>query len=114
LYDKGHELISHTWTPREEFLLLCSQMDLGMQCSFSETFNIVGADLLSQGVPLVTSSEIPWHAPFFSAEPTESEQIYGALHRSYNFAKINICLNQYNLKSYTNKSRKIWLNYFKD
>jgi hypothetical protein len=114
LHHKGHELISHTWTPREQFLVLCSQMDIGMQCSFSETFNIVGADLVSQGVPLVTSSEIPWHTPWFSASPTESEEIYNCLHRVYKFPKINTYLNQYNLTRYTNKTRKIWLNYFKE
>jgi hypothetical protein len=114
LSSRGHELISHPWTPRDEFLVLCGEMDIGMQCSFSETFNIVGADLVSQGVPLVSSSEIPWHSPLFSAEPTESEQIYKALHRTYNYPKINTWFNQYNLTRYTNKTRKIWLNYFKD
>ena len=113
IFDRGHELISHTWTPREGFLELCSQMDIGMQVSFSETFNIVGADLVSQGIPLVTSSEIPWHTPWFSAEPTESKQIYNCLHRTYNLAKLNTILNQYNLTRYTNKTRKIWSNYFK-
>jgi hypothetical protein len=114
LSNQGHELVSHTWTPREEFLQLCAKMDIGMQCSFSETFNIVGADLISQGVPLVTSSEIPWHSSLFSAEPTESEQIYKALLRTYNYPRINTWANQYNLTRYTNKTRKIWLNYFKD
>ena len=52
IFDRGHELISHTWTPREGFLELCSQMDIGMQVSFSETFNIVGADLVSQGIQI--------------------------------------------------------------
>ena len=110
---KGHELISHMWTPREEFLRICSQMDIGMQCSFSETFNIVGADLISQGVPLVTSSEIPWHTALFSATPQESDEIYEALRRTYRFNKINTLLSQYNLTKYTNKSRKIWIEYFK-
>jgi hypothetical protein len=114
LSDQGHQLISHTWSPREGFLRLCSRMDIGMQVSFSETFNIVGADLVSQGVPLVTSSEIPWHTSCFSAKPTESEEIYEALHRVYKYPKINTFLNQYNLTRYTNKTRKIWLNYFKD
>ena len=59
LYDRGHKLIEHEWTEREEFIQLCAKMDIGMQVSFSETFNIVGADIISQGVPLVGSAEIP-------------------------------------------------------
>lgn len=113
LYDKGHRLINHTWTPREQFLELCAQMDIGMQVSFSETFNIVGADLVSQGVPLVGSDEIPWMCHSFSAEATESEDIYNKLMRTYKYSFINTKLNQINLKLYTNKTRKIWIDYFK-
>jgi hypothetical protein len=110
---EGHELISHMWTPREQFLELCAQMDIGMQCSFSETFNIVGADLISQGVPLISSSEIPWHTAFFSALPQESNQIFVALKRTYNFSRINTYFSQYNLTQYTNETRKIWVEFFK-
>jgi len=113
IYDSGHELVNHRWTPREEFLKLCSQMDIGMQVSFSETFNIVGADLVSQGVPLVGSTEIPWSSSLFNAQPTESEEIYNMLHRTYNYSKINTMLNKRNLTSYTNETKQIWLKYFK-
>jgi hypothetical protein len=110
--DTGHQLINHQWIPREQFLELCSQMDIGLQCSFSETFNIVGADLISQGVPLVGSKEIPWSANFGNADPTDSQEILDALHRTYHFPQINVKLNQFNLKRYTNNTRKIWNKYF--
>jgi hypothetical protein len=113
LSGRGHELVGHEWTPRNGFLELCGEMDIGMQCSFSETFNIVGADLISQGVPLISSSEIPWHSVIFSATPQESEEIYNALLRTYKYSKLNTILNQYNLTRYTNKTRKIWVDYFK-
>lgn len=112
LYDSGHEMINHQWTPRAEFLELCAKMDIGMQCSFSETFNIVGADLISQGVPLVGSSEIPWSTNLFNARPTDTADIYKALHRIYNFSSINVFLNQTKLKKYTDNTRKIWIKYF--
>ena len=112
LHERGHELINHQWTPREEFLVLCSQMDIGLQCSFSETFNIVGADLISQGVPLVGSNEIPWSTKFGNAIPTDSESISDILLRTYKNPNINVFLNQRNLKNYTNMTRKIWNKYF--
>jgi len=112
LYGSGHEMINHQWTPRAEFLELCAKMDIGLQCSFSETFNIVGADLISQGVPLVGSSEIPWSTSLFNAQPTHTEDIYKALHRTYRYPSINVFLNQRNLKKYTDNTRKIWFNYF--
>jgi hypothetical protein len=107
-----YQLINHQWTPREHFLKLCSYMDIGMQCNFSETFNIVGADLTSQGVPLVGSKEIPWSTDFFNADPTDSKDISNALLRTYHFPQVNVKLNQHQLKKYTNNTKKIWNKYF--
>jgi len=113
IYDHGHEMINHQWTPREQFLELCAQMDIGMQVSFSETFNIVGADLISQGVPLVgTAGEIPWAVTPFCADPTNSADIADKLQKTYNSSWINVKTNQWSLTSYTNKTNRVWHKYF--
>jgi len=109
---QGHELINHQWCPREDFLKICAEMDIGLQVSFSETFNIVGADIVSQGVPLVSSREIPWASKWFSADPTDSQDITKTLRETYSFPQLNTKLNQYLLTKYTNKTEKIWVNYF--
>ena len=113
LAETGHELIMHEWVPREQFLHLCRQMDIGMQCNFSETFNIVGADLVSQGIPLVATSEVPWSCGLFNADPTESEHMAKALKLSYYFPDINVRLNQRNLTKYTNQTDNVWYKQFK-
>lgn len=113
LSDTGHQLINHEWTPREQFLELCSTMDIGLQSSFSETFNIVGADLISEGVPLVGSSEIPWNNPLYNADATETYDIFRALMFAYWTPQFNVKSNQFLLRRYTNKTEKIWLSYFK-
>lgn len=112
LNNAGHELINHEWTPREEFLELCGLMDIGMQSSFSETFNIVAADLISQGVPVVGSSEIPWINNLFCGKPVETNEIYRAMLLTYYLPKFNVRSNQIFLKSYTDKTRKIWIKFF--
>jgi hypothetical protein len=112
LYNKGHRLVNHTWTPREQFLELCSNMDICLQSSFSETFNIVGADIISQGVPLVGSTEIPWMTVGLS-DPTNSEDICRALTGAYKHPKFNVKLNQFGLTMYTNKTKRVWNKYFK-
>ena len=112
LYEEGHELVGHEWAPREEFLVTCSQMDIGMQCNFSETFNIVSADLISQGVPIVGSNEIPWATDLFNADPTESNEMADRLVRTYRFPQLNVWLNQKKLTAYTNQTLKIWVDYF--
>ena len=113
IYDHGHQLINHTWTPRAEFLKLCSSMDIGMQVSFSETFNIVGADLISQGVPLVGTTEIPWAIRGFCADPTSSEDIAKKLLFAYRHPWIATHANQWSLTHYTSHTRRIWAKYFK-
>jgi hypothetical protein len=109
---KGHSLINHTWTPREDFLKTCGQMDIGLQVSFSETFNIVGADIVSQGVPLVGSVEIPWLPGWFCADPTNSADIAAKLERAYNYPWLQTKASQMALTAYTNKTAKIWHKYF--
>ena len=112
LIDSGHEMISHEWRPREQFLELCATMDIGLQVSFSETFNIVGADLISQGVPLVGSNEIPWSCKEFNANPVDSKNIAEQIIKAYNFPQQNVGINQKNLTNYTNNTRDIWVKYF--
>jgi hypothetical protein len=112
LSDSGHKLINHQWTPREDFIKLCAKMDIGLQVSFSETFNIVGADFVSQGVPFVGSTEIPWCVDTFYADPTNSKDIADKLELAYNWPRLNNWMNKRSLKSYTNETRDIWLEYF--
>jgi hypothetical protein len=112
IHGSGHELINHQWCPREDFLKICASMDIGLQVSFSETFNIVGADLVSQGVPLVGSKEIPWAIPGFNADPTDSKNISDKLMLAYRFPRLNIWTHQISLKNYTDKTSDVWFDYF--
>lgn len=112
LSDRGHELVQHAWAPREEFLEICASMDIGMQISFSETFNIVGADLISQGVPLVGSDEIPW-APFeWCANPVSSLSMVEKLQKTLGAPDRNVWAHQQKLTAYTNQTRDTWVKYF--
>jgi len=113
LYDRGHRLISNEWTPREEFLKLCGKMDIGLQVSFSETFNIVGADIISQGVPLVGSMEIPWLDETYSARAQYCDEIYSALLLTHYSPQHNVESNQRKLTEYTDHTCDVWLKYFR-
>ena len=112
LYDNGHQMIGHEWTPREEFLKTCASMDIGLQCNFSETFNIVSADLISQGVPIIGSYEIPWGSKIFNARPAESDEICNTMIRTHKHPQLNVWLNQRNLTKYTNNTKQVWKKYF--
>lgn len=113
IHGKGHELVNHLWRPRDEFLELCSEMDIGLQCNLSETFNIVGADLISQGIPLIgNADEIPWALPEFSADPNDTKDIIKQLHHAYDMPQANVRLQQQSLTQYTSNTADIWAKYF--
>ena len=103
-----HQLIRHPWMPHSEFLALCGQMDLGMQCSLSETFNIVGADLISQGVPLIASHEIPWVPVEYGVTPTHGTEMFQQLDRAYESPHLNLEAHRIELQNYGRMSREIW------
>jgi len=71
-----YRLVEHGWLNHDDFLKLVSTMDIGLQVSFTETFNIVAADFVSQGIPIVVSKQIDWLPKNFVADPTDANSIY--------------------------------------
>jgi hypothetical protein len=53
-------LIETPWCEWSEFRQIVANMDLCLQVSFTETFNIVTADATAEGVPSVVSDAIEW------------------------------------------------------
>lgn len=58
--ETNHELVFCKWMSHNSFKSYCETLDLGLQLSMSETFNIVAADYVSSGVPIVVSDQIEW------------------------------------------------------
>lgn len=78
-----HVLVEHNWMPHSDFKELVSQMDIGLQVSYTETFNIVTADMVTAGVPVVTGPDVRWVHPMFRADPNDCDSIVNAMHRSF-------------------------------
>lgn len=104
------KLIEHRWHEHDHFLRLLRKMDVGMQVSFSESFNIVAADYVSQGVPIVVSKEIEWASIYSMAETTDIDDIVCKMERALE-NKLLPSWNMHNLKSWNHKTKKIWLEY---
>ena len=103
---KTSTLVEHSWIPHAEFVKLVGTMDLSLQVSFSETFNIVTADAVQQGVPVVGSPEVMWISPRYWADPVSSddivEKMWVALHDAkHGYHNVNQeSLAEYNAKSH--------------
>lgn len=72
---KNAKLIEHSWLDHQSFLDLVDTMDIGLQVTYTETFNIVAADMVSGGIPIVTSAEIPWVSDWCKADPNNVADI---------------------------------------
>ena len=72
---RGVRLINNHWESWPEFLQTVHAMDLLMQPSYSETFNVVCADGISQGVPCVVGEAIEWAPKSWRAETDDASEI---------------------------------------
>ena len=107
-----HELVEHGWLSHADFLVLVRKMDVGMQVSFSESFNIVAADFVGCNVPLVGSPDIEWLHPLFTSDPNSSSEIRHAIGRVLFLSKMGMQrLNRARLHEYDRDSEKAWLKY---
>lgn len=110
---KHATLVEHGWMPHAKFVELIAQMDVSVQVSFSETFNIVTADAVMMGVPVVVSSEISWVNPRYRADPTNADDIMKKMEIAISDAaqggqNINIAgLDSYNKRSHMAISNSI-------
>lgn len=105
-----HDLVEHEWMPHAQFLDLIGSMDFGLQVSYSETFNIVSADMISQGVPVIVSDEIDWMEGSFVADPNNSDDIVQKLVVANIYAKAAgwVIKNQENLIRYNEHTQRAW------
>jgi hypothetical protein len=100
-----HKLVEHLWMKHDEFIELVITMDLGLQVSLSETFNIVAADFIWNSIPFIGSKDIEWMPSIFKANPNSSEDIAKKMNlimdtRSLGLYKINnLFLMWYNFNS---------------
>jgi hypothetical protein len=105
-----HKLVEHPWCDHSDFMLLVKEMDLGMQISFSETFNIVAADMVSGNIPLVGSNEISWLFTMYKASPNNVDDIILYLYAAYYGRAIKLhYLNKIGLDFYNYNAIKTWI-----
>jgi hypothetical protein len=110
------ELIEHGWYPHDEFLSLLKTMDIGLQVSFSETYNIVSADMVHVGLPIVTSKESLWSPCIVHADPTSSKDILKKINIAWYLRNTGLYQKFCHrfLNNYSKQSLKDWLRALKN
>ena len=108
----GHSLVEHPWVDHNKFVEVVKTMDLGMQVSFSESFNIVSADFIWNGVPMVTSPDIDWSPPLFAADPNDTNDMVCKLLWAWYGKIVGLQkLSKRALMKYNEEAFEIWANF---
>ena len=80
---RRHELVEHEWLAHSDFKrMICTEIDLGLQTSYTESFNIVAADHIDCAVPVVVSDEVTFVDSSFVADPNSVLSIMRTMDRA--------------------------------
>ena len=104
-----HELVQHPWYGHADFLEVASTMDVGMQASFSESFNIVTADFVTAGVPILAADDIEWMPWISKVSPTAHTAIVNRLAMLCVFPGIFRWVQARALRLYNKRAQATWI-----
>lgn len=108
-----HYLVEEPWLDRQEFLDLVRTMDVGLQLSLTESFNIVSADFVSQYIPIVVSNEISWMPKLCQVEPSDTEGIVKKIEDVLQRNKYVVSKQAEALNTYDDSSIRYWGHFIK-
>lgn len=107
-----HELVEDPWMDTPDFIAALGRLDMLTQVSLSETFNIVAADAVTAGIPVLGSAEIPWLPDETTSRPyTESilhnlRKVWRRSGNGYLHSEQVWLLSAYNRRAVT-----VWMDY---
>ena len=108
----GNILQVHEWLDWHGFIDVVRSMDLGLQVSMSETFDIVAADFVYTNIPIVGSKEIEWLSPLYQANCTDSINIVDHLQFAWDNKKYDVqAANRQGLREWNRDAERVWKKY---
>lgn len=107
-HNTRHTLIEHGWLKHDAFLIQLHKMDLGMQLSFTESFNIITADFVYQKVPIIVSSDISWMPSELQTSTTDANTVIKSIESVIKNKDHAVHIASKSLKDHTLKSLRVW------
>lgn len=102
-----HQLVEHPWMDRDDFIKAIKKMDLGMCVSYTETYSVIAADMVANGIPVVVSPEISWVSDLSKADPNSVDDIASKISTAVNIKNL-FMVNKGLLKLNSFASKKVW------
>lgn len=113
--DTKHSLIEHGWTPHDKFMELIRSMHIGMQLSYTESFNLVTCDFIANGVPIAISETINWGPVKYKTSTINIDEVVNTL--EFLYSKRNDIDMQNDaityLQNYENGAEAAWFDFIK-
>jgi hypothetical protein len=111
-----HDLVIHDWMPNDKFQRLVRKMDIGLQLSFTESFNIVSADFISNDRVILVSDAIDWLPNVMRTSTTDYDEairkiIYMYKHRNSEWLK---GMAKIYLAVYNSASQREWIMFLRN
>lgn len=103
------KLVQVGWLEHDKFLALLETIDIVLQVSFSETFNIVSADGVASSCPVVASREVVWLKNYAIADPTNTNSIVTRMQQVHTQnASDRLAWQWRDLVAYCENTKKVW------
>lgn len=109
LESKEFNVVEHPWMEHNKFLRLVQKMDMGMQVSMSESFNIVTADFVNNSVPIIVSKDVTWMPDCTQADTNSLKDIVDKLGDAAKNKKKFVRKSLEALDKYNETSLKAWI-----
>lgn len=109
-----HMLVKHHWRENDNFRELVSTMDIGMQLSYTESFNIVTTDFINCDVPILVSDAIWWMPDALKTSTINYEEVVKKIVWAYkrrNYGNVKRLMHEY-LAKYNHEAKQVWHKFF--
>lgn len=113
--ENRHELVIHDWLPNDEFQELVKGMDIGLQLSYTESFNIVSADFINNSRVILGSEAIDWLPDIMKSSTVNYEEATKKIIFAYRLRNSEWLkqLLRDNLRSYNTQAKHEWLEFLR-
>jgi hypothetical protein len=106
------KLVEVPWAPWNDFRQIVAGMDLCMQVSSTESFNLVSADAAAEAVPSVVSHAIEWLPEHWKAHIDDVEEVARVGDHLLSSPREG-AMGTRHLIRYTKESTQVWLRYLR-
>jgi hypothetical protein len=103
-----HKLVEHKWMEHHDFLKVIKTMDVGLQVSYTESFNIVTADFVHTEIPIIVGYDTDWMYNGSKASANNIPMITSKIEEVTKNPSKFIMKNYFSFEKYYFKSLKVW------